>query len=321
LAKDKPAPIIRKIIKKYDAPHGGGAWKVAYADFVTAMMAFFLLMWLVNSATEEQKQGISEYFGPIGQTVGPPGNGGIFSGQSSRKTLVSRGQSATKTVGKSSQSAQKSSGKIKDLQHDAQGLMMELEKIQQGNKPFYEKKIRKLLNDIDKKAFEETEDKLRIALSEENGLKNFSKNILIDQSPKGLRIQIIDQENRSMFPLGSSDMHDYTRKIVRRLAQIITPLPNKILIEGHTDALPYSSEKGYTNWELSADRANSTRQMLQKFGVPNDRIAYVVGNADNDLLMSSDPYSPQNRRISITLMKTNSQDTDPSSTAPLQSKL
>ena len=298
-----PVVIIKKIKKVSHGSHHGGAWKVAYADFVTAMMAFFLLMWLLNATTEEQRRGISNYFGPPGNQVGAGGSGGILGGKSletegnfqdSRASSpmdsnhVKKGDDDANEndnnddseVGKTSLNDSKKDGKDKKLDAD---------------------KAQKVIDNFESEKFREAEQQLRQAIQKIPDLKDLAQNLIIDQTPEGLRIQIVDQKRLSMFPNGSAEMYPYTRKLLQYVEQIIEKLPNKISITGHTDDKPCTNGAKYTNWELSSDRANATRRALLDFGLKPDRLLYVAGRAETEPLKISPPSSDQNRRISIVL--------------------
>jgi chemotaxis protein MotB len=289
------APVIIKRVKKVaHAGHHGGAWKVAYADFVTAMMAFFLLLWLLNATTEEQKAGISNYFAPESVSYSRSGAGGLLGGRTATKKGANKSPSSptgivvplprkkTKNdkegVGKSPNTG-KGAGKSP---HPAKG---------DGPAKEEEKKLRKAA------------DELRKAIEKSPELKGLTRNLLIETTPQGLRIQLVDRNNVAMFPLGSANLKPHTKKLLKKVAELAAKLDNKIAIEGHTDATPYADGSGYSNWELSADRANSTRRLLQTLGIGNRRVVQVIGKASREPLIKENPRDPRNRRISITLLR------------------
>ena len=280
--KDGKAPIIViKKIKKVAGGHHGGAWKVAYADFVTAMMAFFLLMWLLNSTSKEQKEGIAEYFDPTPTIVSnaQSGAGGVMGGltvspEGARMSDINP-MMPTKTP---PSQAQKSPKDMTDEELEA------------------EKKKR------EEKSFENVKKQIEEAIANSD-LKDLEKNLKVDMTPEGLRIQIVDQEGASMFPIGSAVPFAKTEKLLAKLAQIIATMPNQVSIRGHTDGAPYSEGANYTNWELSSDRANSSRRVLLENGIPTAKISNVVGKADTDHYIKDNPLDPENRRISIILLK------------------
>lgn len=283
--KDEKRPII--IIKKKSGGHGGhhgGAWKVAYADFVTAMMAFFLLLWLLNATSQEQKLGISNYFEPIriSPTSTSTGSQGILGGKSIRsKDKMESDKSLPVQQIKSSEENEKK-------QEEKQKLSVE--------------EAKKILKEDEKKEFKKIEEKIKTEISGIPELQKLSKSLIVEQTEEGLRIQITDRDKFSMFPNGSSMMYSNTKKLVELVSRAILPLPNKMSISGYTDAAPYASQRGYTNWELSSDRANACRRVMNDVGIANERIRDVVGHGENDPLDPSNPTAPNNRRIAITLL-------------------
>ncbi len=287
----KLAPIIVKKIKKAGGHHGG-AWKVAYADFVTAMMAFFLLLWLLNVTTDEQRNAISNYFDPTHPKVSEAvsGAGGVMGGlsmspQGAMATTVQT-ISTIPTTSVNSRSSQKQAATTKSS----------------VNKSTLEK-AKEILRKEEEKRFKEAQQQIKQAIESDPELKELAKNLIMDMTPEGLRIQVVDSEGKPMFASGSAEMFPYTQKLMDKVAKIITKLPNEVSIRGHTDSVPYGQDAKYTNWELSSDRANSSRRVLLAAGVPLPRINNVVGKADTDHLDVKDPASPRNRRISIILLK------------------
>jgi chemotaxis protein MotB len=282
------AVIIKKVKKGGHAAHHGGAWKVAYADFVTAMMAFFLLLWLLNVTTDVQKKGIADYFAPASLSRSESGAGGILGGQ----TLIDQGNrvssSGVPTVvvaitpppGRKSEETQKEPDEA-DIKKGAE----------------------KILGEREQKAFKEAEQALHQAIDDVPELADLKRHLIVDMTPEGLRIQIVDQQNQSMFPTGSSQMTDRTKLLLQKIAQVVNKLPNKVSITGHTDATPYRTETGYGNWELSSDRANASRRALLDSGLKTERITQVVGKAEQDPLFPKDVFNASNRRISIVLLR------------------
>jgi chemotaxis protein MotB len=298
-------------------PHHGGAWKVAYADFVTAMMAFFLLLWLLNVTTDVQKKGIADYFAPenvststsgVGGVLGgtsvlspgamPYGAGGFFMGvpQTSGnpadedypdKTFPSK--PAPNPVPDATESASVS-GKPGNGAGKAEGSKASLAALQAA------------LAAKDETSFASAEAQLRQAMQDPK-LHELRDNLTVDRTPEGLRIQIVDQQRQSMFATGSPLPNPHLRELVGLAAQVINKLPNRIVITGHTDSIPYPPNSDYTNWELSMDRANACRRALLASGVAPDRIAYVTGKADTDPLIKDNPADPRNRRISFVLLR------------------
>lgn len=294
--------IIKKIKKVSHGGHHGGGWKVAYADFVTAMMAFFLLMWLLNATTEEQRKGISNYFGPPGDQMGAGGSGGILGG----KSLETEGnfQDSRASSPMDSNHIKKGEDENNDSDNQDENIAKSSSEVHQENtknKNMDAAQAQKVMEKLESEKFREAEQQLRQAIQKMPDLKDLAQNLIIDQTPEGLRIQIVDQKRLSMFPNGSAEMYPYTRKLLQYVEQIVEKLPNKISITGHTDDKPYSNGAKYTNWELSSDRANATRRVLLEFGLKPDRLLYVAGRAETEPLKTSPPSSDQNRRISIVL--------------------
>ena len=273
-------PIVIKRIKKVVGGHHGGAWKIAYADFVTAMMAFFLLMWLLGSTTKGDLKGISEYFKTPLKVALFGGNG---SGDSS-SIIKGGGQDLTRSEGQVKQGELPTEKKIVNLKA-AQQEFLRLER---------EKEIEKL-----------KELKANIEKSIENNLnlQKFKNQILLDITTEGLRIQIVDEQNRPMFQSGRARLEPYTREILHELGKMLNDVPNKVSLSGHTDAAAYGGgSKGYSNWELSADRANASRRELILGGMAEEKIVRVVGLSSAVLFNKGDPLSPVNRRISLIVM-------------------
>jgi chemotaxis protein MotB len=289
--KKNQAIFVKKIIKK--GGHHGGAWKVAYADFVTAMMAFFMLLWLLNVTTEEQKKAISNYFDPTHPKVSESmsGAGGVMGGltmspQGAMATQVQQVQPTPPSTTVNQRTQQVSN------QRQAQNI----------SKSTLEKAKEELRKQEEKK-FKEIEKQIRQAIEADPELKALSKNLIIDMTPEGLRIQIVDSEGRPMFASGSAEMFDYTKKLIGMVTRAIMKLPNELSVRGHTDSTPYPGGAKYTNWELSSDRANSTRRELLNYDFPVVRINNVVGKADTDHIKPDKPADPSNRRISLILLK------------------
>jgi chemotaxis protein MotB len=275
MADDSQRPIVIKRIKKVSGGAHGGAWKIAYADFVTAMMAFFLLMWLLGSTTKAKMEGISQYFKtPLKVALA----GGSGSGDSS-SIVKGGGTDLTRSVG------QVKNGEVegkKSLNLDASRAHKEQEESQR-------------LKDV--------KDKLDKAVASNPKMQQFKKQLKIDITSEGLRIQIIDDKNRPMFDSGGAVMKSYTRDILREIGKTLNDVPNRISLSGHTDAVPYAGgDAGYSNWELSADRANASRRELVMGGLEDGKVLRVVGLGSAIPFDKDDPNSPVNRRISIIVM-------------------
>ena len=299
-AGNEAAPIIIKKVVKGGHGHHGGAWKVAYADFVTAMMAFFLLLWLLNATTEDQKQGISEYFSPstVSNTTG--GAGGLLGGAAVSSPGAMTSRTAQPSV---SLELQPTSGAQEGEAPEEGGGAIEDEDPDKFSN-MSEEEIEKELAKREDESFAKAEAELRQAIEGTPELKEREKHIVVDQTPEGLRIQLIDQEGKPMFPSGSTRMHERTQKLLAKVAEVIGKLPNKISISGHTDSTQFrGSLKGYGNWELSTNRALASRRVLVEDGLPMSRISHVVGKADTDPYIKDNPKDARNRRISIILLR------------------
>ena len=282
MAVESP-PIIIKKIKKGGHGHHGGAWKVAFADFVTAMMAFFMLMWLLGSTTPEQKAAISEYMNDPTASAGPGGAGKnpIFDGGAGINEGKGPSSMPQNEPGESNMDSAPS-----EATSDYHPPMDEAEQMAQ---------------EAEKRRLESMQEELKAAI-EAQALKPFKDQLLLDITSEGLRIQIVDKENRPMFAQGSPVLESYTRDILHAIVGVIKSQPNHISISGHTDKTPYSRQNGYSNWELSADRANAARRELVAAGLEEDRIGRVVGLSSSVLFDKQNPFSPVNRRISIIVM-------------------
>lgn len=266
-------------IVKLPYRHYGGAWKVAYADFVTAMMAFFLLMWLLNTVTEEQKNAISDYFSPSHPMVSDStsGAGGVMGGLTmSPEGAMASQKSALIPVQQTQQ--RKRGGDVKS-------------KVNQAREKAETERFKKAAEEIKKKINENPE------------LADLSQNIVIDITSEGLRIQIIDKEGKPMFPSGSANMFGKMKQILQQIGEVVLEMPNEISVRGHTDASRYKKGAKYTNWELSADRANASRHVIVESGVPTERIHDVMGKAETEPFIIDNPLDPQNRRITLILLK------------------
>jgi len=290
--KSKQPIFVKKIIKK--GGHHGGAWKVAYADFVTAMMAFFLLLWLLNVTTDEQKNAISNYFDPTHPKVSEAvsGAGGVLGGLSMAPQGAMATTLQTVTAAPPASSVNKRNTDTKDKNHDSPNVSRKaLEKAKAE------------LRKQEQERFKEAEKKIKEAIEANPELKELAKNLLVDMTPEGLRIQIVDSEGKPMFSSGSAEMYDYTKKLIEQVSKVVIALPNEVSIRGHTDSVPYAAGAKYTNWELSSDRANSSRRVMLDTGLPVTRVNNVVGQADTDHLVPDKPEDARNRRISIILLK------------------
>ena len=269
---DNTQPIIVKRVKKVAGGHHGGAWKIAFADFATAMMAFFLVMWLMSSATPEQKRAISGYFqDPIGFT------------ESASPHVIDLGGTPTPAPDRT----------LNDVVDPA---------MQQTEAALDADQAQTFAEQLERERLELLLQELQNKIDENPDLTRFKDQILFEITQDGLRIQIMDAENRPMFALGSAQLQPYFEDILLAMADTIRAVPNKISISGHTDAKPYSGRSDFGNWELSAGRANAARRTLVAGGYPEDQLARVVGYASSALFDRDDPLNPVNRRIDILVL-------------------
>ena len=292
-------PIIIKKIKK-GGGHHGGAWKVAYADFVTAMMAFFLLLWLLNVTTEEQKNAISNFFDPTHPKVSEAqsGAGGVMGGTSMSVdgAMVSTAESIAQPPPGSTQTNAMNAAKATNT---GKGESLTPSQAQSSAVEQAKEELRQ----AEEEALKEVQDAIEQAIQENPDLQNLAENLIVDMTPEGLRIQVVDAEGNSMFASGSARMYQKTEKLMTQVAEIIKGVPNEVSIRGHTDSIPYGAGADYTNWDLSTDRANSSRRVMEQGGLPAERINNVVGKADTEHLLPDEPQSARNRRISIVLLR------------------
>ncbi len=279
----KLQPIIIKRVKKGGHAAHGGAWKIAYADFVTAMMAFFLLMWLLGSTTEGDKKGIADYFSsPLKVSLLGGGQG---SGDSSH-VVRGGGQDLSRSTGQVKNGEVRAARKTVNLQAlKAEQLRAERAKLQ------------------------ELKLKIEQRIASSSALAMLQSQIRLDMVRDGLRIQIVDENNRPMFDSGSALVKPYMRELLRGIGSVLAEVPNRLTIEGHTDAAPFGGgDRGYSNWELSSDRANASRRELMSGGLPEDRTLRVQGLAASSLFEPQDPLAAGNRRISLIVMNREAED-------------
>ncbi len=268
--EDLPPIIVKKVIKK--AGHHGGAWKVAFADFATAMMAFFLVLWLSASTSPEQKEAIEGYFkDPIGFVEGGSPNPVDLDGSAAVVATSSADQQDT------------------DIK-------------------FEDDVIEDLAEDISQQRLEELKEILEAKIDQNETLHEFKEQLLLDITPEGLRIQIVDQSKRPMFDSGKSELKFYSEDILIELAKTISQVPNKISLTGHTDAQPFLGREGYTNWELSTDRANAARRAMVAGGIDETQVSRVVGLASSVLFDNDDALAAVNRRIAIIVLNRKAED-------------
>lgn len=299
--------------KKAAAAHHGGAWKVAYADFVTAMMAFFLLLWLLNATTEEQRKGISDYFAPASVARSTSGGGGVLGGKTMTPEGAQTSQGSIMVISLPQTPTNVDDIDPREGEFPGDGGQMDAADTQTLNEkefdqekdadPLSQEAQDKLLAKREEERFDQAAEELRQAILSMPELAKLAESLVIDYTPEGMRIQIVDQDKYSMFPLGSAVMYDYTRRLLGEVAKIISKLPNHIAVTGHTDSTPYSRTSSYTNWELSTDRALASRRALLETGLLNEKIDRVIGKADKEHILPDEPNSPRNRRLSIVLLR------------------
>jgi chemotaxis protein MotB len=290
MAEESQRPIIVKRIKKGGHGKHGGAWKIAYADFVTAMMAFFLLMWLLGSVSKGDLKGISDYFNtPLRTAL----MGGSSTGEA-KSVIPGGGTDLTASAG------QVHKGDVEPRQLDEKELEAEMEAREAAR-------------------LAELKEKVEKAIEANPQLAPFRKQMIIDLTPEGLRIQIVDEQNRPMFPTGSSNLAAYTRDLLREIGTILNDVPNRVSLSGHTDAAAFGSgDRGFSNWELSAERANAARREMIAGGMAESKVLRVVGLASAVGFPGAAPLDAVNRRISIIVLnrKTENAITAESAAAP-----
>lgn len=277
MAEEHIAPIIVKKIKKGGGGHHGGAWKIAYADFVTAMMAFFLLMWLLGSTSKAQKEGIAEYFQtPLHMVLMGPSLG--------------QSDSALKNTG--GKDVTKKQGQVKPVEGDPGKL-----------KTVKLEDVKEVLKQAEKVKLEALKAKIEQAIEDNPTLQQFKSQLKLDITSEGLRVQIIDEQNRPMFENAKAELQPYAKQILREIGKTLNGVDNKISLSGHTDAAGYANgDHGYSNWELSADRANASRRELIAGGMDETKLMRVVGLGSAIMMDKENPFNPINRRISLIVM-------------------
>jgi chemotaxis protein MotB len=281
----KLQPIIIKRVKKGGHGAHGGAWKIAYADFVTAMMAFFLLMWLLGSTTEGDKKGIADYFNsPLKVALLSGGSG---SGDSSH---VIKGGGTDLT---------RQGGQVKRGDTETTRATINLAAVRAEQRAGETGRLEQVKTEIEKR------------IAENERLGNLKNQLKLDMTPDGLRIQIVDEQSRPMFDSGSAVVKPYMRELLQEIGAVLAEVPNRLTLEGHTDSQPFAGDRGglgYGNWELSSDRANASRRELTAGGLPPDRVLRVQGLASSVPYENDDPRAPSNRRISIIVMNRDAED-------------
>ncbi|WP_137179628.1 flagellar motor protein MotB [Roseomonas sp. AR75] len=333
------ATIVLKKVEEGGHGHHGGAWKVAYADFVTAMMAFFLLMWLLNATTEEQRAGIADYFAPtnvMGRTS--TGSGEPFGGrtphaseqmtQDTGAVRVERGplpvlpdveteddsavvaRPVPMRAGPEGEDEENDPRRVRTARADAApGDQDPRERLAEGTgeatdpRTLSDAELRAEHERRERAAFERAAEEIRRVVESDPALADLGRQLLIEQAPEGLRIQLLDAERQPMFALGGAAPNERARALIARVAQVAARLNNAIAITGHTDATPFRGGGERSNWDLSAERANATRRLLTEAGVPDARIQSVAGQAERQPLLPDRPNDAANRRVAITLLR------------------
>jgi len=361
--KGRGGTVVIKREEVVEGGHHGGAWKVAYADFVTAMMAFFLLMWLLNATTEEQRRGLADYFTPTNVlSQGSSGNGRIFGGRTpfERGELVSDRGAMSVVDGQAEQSNDNDDPEYDRAPNARTSGAADVQQRPEGNQPdpgggqgrlatdqagrqaagggtaalqaltpaqalgqaqrlanagtgdntppgtgtrsIDDAALRAEVARRERESFEQAAEQIREAVRNDPELRQLAAQLAIDQTPEGLRIQMLDEDRVPMFATGSAALHDRARALLLKIAPVIARLPGKLSISGHTDASPFRGNDR-SNWELSSERANATRRLLVENGVDEARLSSVTGNADRDPLLPADPFAAANRRIAITVLR------------------
>jgi chemotaxis protein MotB len=325
--KKDGATVIIKRNEIVEGGHHGGAWKVAYADFVTAMMAFFLLMWLLNATTEDQRKGLADYFSPNNLlSHASSGTGQPFGGHTAfdEGALVSDRGSVQVTEGKrpTLEDVEEGDTPVLTRTHkaDTDDPAIPPDGKDDPNAPaganaFHPPPHGTTAEGVptpaalaaekarqEKAAFEKAAEEIRTAVRGDPALADLAKQLAIDMTPEGLRIQIMDEVKLPMCATGSADPNDRARALLRKVVPVLRALPESISIAGHTDATPYAGT-GKTNWELSTERANATRRLLTEAGLEDTRVRTVTGHADRDPLLPADPFAAANRRIAIVVLR------------------
>ncbi|GAA4768300.1 flagellar motor protein MotB [Stakelama sediminis] len=281
-----PKVIVKKVYIEGGGGHHGGAWKVAYADFVTAMMAFFLLLWLLGATTEKQRKALADYFSPtlIELKQNSAGSNGMFGG------------SSITDADNYPHKAQQTGTQAMTIPVGAQGG----KRVGSGQKGSL--KSREAIAAEDRKNFEKIRAELKRRLASMPDMAKLSKHIRFVQTRDGMRIDLLDDANYSMFDLGTTQLEPKAAKLVEMVGQAIAPMTNPIMIRGHTDSLSYGDPKSMNNWMLSSSRAEATRRALAKAGVAEGRFERIEGVADREPMIADNPADPRNRRVAVTLL-------------------
>jgi chemotaxis protein MotB len=301
MSQNSPHIIRGKHKHRQEDHKSHGVWKIAYADFMTALMVFFLMMWLTSSMSENIRRGVATYFAPAGASASVSGTSSVLEGGQSLEDLGTLEKmkleqsifspTANFNSAPKNKAAKKSTSK--ESYDDGAGSNSDAESDGESDEQ-------------EQHVFEEAQKTLMKSILKDPVLQYMSENILISITPEGLKIELIDKDNANLFAVGSKQMLPEMQLALGQIAKVIRALPNKINVTGHTDARPYGANATYNNWDLSTDRALESRRFLVASEFPESKIAAVVGKASNDLLNSKDPFSSSNRRISILVLRNGS---------------
>jgi chemotaxis protein MotB len=322
--------IVIKRIEEGGRAHHGGAWKVAYADFVTAMMAFFLLMWLLNATTEEQRRGLADYFNPSAALASSTSGSGMpFGGRTPHSVgdmaadtgaiRIERGPRPTNIEEEDdSDRPAELVARLDGPQGDQEVLARRVADGDSGPgggqrssgggeaETFVEspreRETRRVAAEREQQSLEGMVEALRETFLADPVLAELARQVLVEIAPEGLRIQLLEADGQPMFASGGAAPTERARLMIRTVAQAAARLPNAIQVTGHTDSAPFRGG-ARSNWDLSAERANATRRLLAEGGVGDERIRGVTGMADRDLLLPAQPQAAGNRRVAITLLR------------------
>jgi chemotaxis protein MotB len=308
--RDAKTTVIIRREEVVEGGHHGGAWKVAYADFVTAMMAFFLLMWLLNATTEAQRRGLADYFSPaVSVANSHSGTGHPLGGQSpfeEGEAVSDRGTVAVMNANAPPVDVEDDGSDtlaMKTVHAETGQGAGATGRLQAGQAGLTDKQAAEVARRAEQAQFSKAATQIQKAIQADPELAPLARQLTVDLTPEGLRVQIKDSEGLPMFANGSAEPNARAMSVLKRLTPLLLGLHEPISIGGYTDATPYAGD-GRTNWDLSADRANATRRILGSFGLPDSRIKDVTGHGDRDLLVPADPRAAGNRRIAILLVRT-----------------
>ena len=293
MADEEQPIIIKKVVKKVAGGAHGGAWKVAYADFVTAMMSFFLLLWLLNVTDTQTLEGLADYFSPtVASVSSTSGSGQILAGTAASPEGVQSGGVTPVRFPTAPPASQQD-------EVDVESSVGEVGPTANDDADEYSTTI----NSVANAQLNAAADRIRQAIQEVPELAEHRDQIVVEQTPDGMRIQLVDKDRRSMFPDGSDQPYDYARLLIEQIGDVIEDLPNRVAIDGHTDGGDMDETDAYTDWELSADRANAARRVLSAMGVTPDRFSQVSGKANTEPMFPDSPLRPENRRITILVLR------------------